>query len=718
MIRVNGIVIDFDADIPFTFYNPQFSTEISHSLQLTAPFSETNCKAFGYIHRTDIADNKAKELPAELEHGLLFIPGTVVVKFQNGAFSLYFKAAGDFYNATKERSIKDINYGSVQFANNGAAQSHIDACINSASAPYTFPMLVARQMFDKFPVKFNSDYIINKYSDEPDIGANNPTIPFPYLHFIYKKILTELGYEITSDAFELHPELKTVCVPNNYMANEFAINASVLDEKACFIKSLASGKDPEVETIKAHGLSNYQFIRLSGVEPIISHLNNKIYQAEVKDEFTFKLIGADTSNYPEFEERMRIVAKLITKTGTLHFTIETAEEIEQFVPTLFYMHSADFSGDVLLGWGDATHMNGAVLVDPDYDSHSYAVPVFAEKKYAAGVDEGTLYYLPEALNNYLKEIIIANHLPDMNINTFYKELQYLGLMPFVSDTTRKVDIKLIDDILADPEFIDVTAYAEKIRTIENPGNNGYTLQSKTDSNDENQKAMLPVTTIDTKKYRILASVNSLIDLPDDDETNDVRLVRTENAYYCYSQGFLNAAFSWKFLCYNNLDLINGDGDYNASYNVSPILPDSVGKVYHALGYNCMSKTFADVDVKTSLRLAIYHGLLTRGENYLPYASHDIYDEAGNAIEGAQFALRWDTPNGILNRLRSREITWQVDRRKDFKTVIHWPMKYLVNFKFYKKYRISGIDNLVKSIRCTLKKDNKTIVFNDTELARV
>jgi hypothetical protein len=255
--------------------------------------------------------------------------------------------------------------------------------------------------------------------------------------------------------------------------------------------------------------------------------------------------------------------------------------------------------------------------------------------------------------------------------------------------------------------------------IANSDLNGYLMKMLADESDTYYKEKSPMQSIDAK-YTIKDAVATKDDLEyDGSETNDVRLVIDENSYYVFNKSFINKDNNWTFLCYNLLDLQDGNGDVKFDTKFSTLLPDELSQSALAnlrFDVNCRCKTFEN-DVRMSPRIVIYYGKFTiEGHDYIVIKS-EAWDASGN-IPADVFSIRWEGENGLYEKMHKQYIDWQLNVRKDCIAVIQWPMHLLADFDFSKKYRIRGIDYLVKDIKFDLNFKYQRIEFNETELAKV
>lgn len=245
------------------------------------------------------------------------------------------------------------------------------------------------------------------------------------------------------------------------------------------------------------------------------------------------------------------------------------------------------------------------------------------------------------------------------------------------------------------------------------------MKMATDESDTYYKAKLPVQSIDTK-YTIKDAVATKDDLEyEGSETNDVRLVTDENSYYWFNKSFLNKDNNWVFLCYNLLDLQEGNGDVKFETKFSTLLHHdfTTGLLeYLQADVNCKCEAFPN-DIIMAPRIIIYYGILDPEGLRLVFSSNSAWDASGN-IPADVFSIRWEGENGIKEKVHKQYIDWQLNVRKDCIAVIQWPMHLLADFDFSKKYRIRAIDYLVKDIKFNLNFKYQRVEFNETELAKV
>lgn len=757
-IEINGQAVIFKGKVAMTEYSPIFYDIVNNSLPFTLKDDDAgiNRRALGYLNKPEISDNSIKESPCTIYNGMSIIPGTVTSKWQNNDFSCYFKDTGSFWAVIKDKLLSDISFDKVVLGMNYAEIAQYCADINaSIDNQFAFPEVVIGETSPiDLGVKINF-YSINPNVSDPLPNIIPPIIPFLYLKYIYSQIFEKNGIAIIENDLANDSDLCRLIFANNYLLNEFVIDTTEISTTNYIIGTITNSTDPQVSTLKPHNLQNYQLIKMDHL-PDGPPVSKRIFQIELIDAYNFKLIGEDFSNYNLYDRLYSYVPEGMHSKYMFHditieysyncqITIQVNKELPYDTPEYYffiYMVSDDYEGFAIASTRNAIGMpldRTQIVVyphDPDAATHNYnnfkCVIVTADVSVINNVDmsvsnvqtEGTLIEL-EGLQSNFNEIDPKNHVPSIKIYDFLKEcFKTFGIVPFVQGNS--VKIKLFKNILTDKNVVDISSHTALIKDIENPAISGYKLSFKDDSNDKFWSDQVKVHKIETK-YTICASVQTKNNLPViGSNTNDVRLVIGENAWYVFNKSFLNTDNNWKFLSYNLLDAISEDGGLVKDSQFSPILSGLTGlnaDLYYMpkmdIPFAC--KNFPS-DKQMAPRLLYYQGLKTVGAFPLTfniyYASGDIYPFTGHGSPAADLSIRWDTEWGLINKFLKEELHWQLTIRKDCISMSYWPNKLHANFDYSKKYRCRGVDNIVKSRKYTLDFETEQVEYNETELAKV
>jgi len=669
-IEVNNQALEFDGSIPIVLNNPMFSDQISYSLQFTVKAASIkNRTIFGYINKPEIADNKSRELPCKITAGTIVFTGTLVVIFQSNDFACYFKQSGDFWSAIKDKNLKDLPWDKVTFEPGTGYAEIIDFVHQyqeSFDYDFTFPVVVNNTITEKFPIVVPNSEFINVPANPTSVMC--PVIPFLYLRTIFEAIFKKNGLAINKNAFT-NSFLRKICIPNNYMINEFELDKTVVWSGYSFISHITNVQNPVVTTVNPHEVSNYGFVKIGNIPGM--PIDNNIYQVEVIDTTSFKLLNADFSAYPEYIRNVYRIKYEIngvrtpTK-GGINIAIEDPGRYIIIIPDKEITETGDFwfylrSDDWNCKPGYLEIHDGNVYIYPEhpdskptddnYDNHTYNNATLISMATVGGgaYFEGRLQIFPNLVNTF-SGINQNNHVPNTTIKDFLDQSKWLlGLIYFVRSSG--VDIKTFKEILSSFDFNDISTISQLLSDVENPGINGYLLQMQADDTDTFYKGKLPVQTLDPKytikdtvvqRFNVQDINNPVSFLPLDDETNDVRLVIYEhynadtqvcNSFYVFNKSFI-ADSSWKFLCFNLLDQNNGNGDLKIQTKFSTLLHAASNPVGNPFKYfftwyidnndpninhnqvkdlflqmdvNCRCKTF-DNDVISGLKAIIYYGI--------------------------------------------------------------------------------------------------------------
>lgn len=724
-IYINGYQVLFGGEISFSIVNSLFSDEISSSLTYILQDDDAgiNRRALGYISRVDILDNKSREYSQIIECGMHYLTGTVVAKYQNGAFNCYFKSNGDFWSLIQNKLLSEMPLDSVNLENltEEEFQNFIEDCLRTdLERSFTFPTIINKKIFDNFPVKFDFSGLINAFTNHIVRSANNPVIPFIYLQYLYRAIFEKNGINIRENVFSTYPELARFILANNYIINEYEIDTTVLDTVPAIIQKIESGKDPLVTTPIPHNLSPYQYLRVKNVHPLNNELEYKIFQAEVIDAKNFKLLGAETSQeydkvyietteWQKFPDQQRL---MLTPKEPL------SEELLARINIAVYLRSNDWNGAIVV------HLANSMTIDAYFNNipidwnNTFFTQTTLLELHTTDPISGTIEYLPQNLKNIFRKIDLKNHVPVITVHEFLKQaFMFTGIVAFVRDGSKTVDLKSIRDIILSKDYIDISEYCGIVDEIVNPDLEGFVLQMVADGTDEYYKNMLPVSEFKSE-YNFKDPVLTKNDLPVPfSETNDVRYVVGENAFYIFSKSFLNSVNGWKFLVYNLLDYFDGNKEYKHQTLFSTLLPEKKdNKTYASMHVKGECFTFLSEKTKTNPRILYYHGELERGYNLFPYASGDNTDENGNVVPGSTYKFRWDTENGLYEKVWKEYIHWRINVYKECQCLIQWPDYLIVNFDASKKYRIHGVDYFVKKIPVVLTQERKAFT-SKTELVK-
>jgi hypothetical protein len=722
-ITVNSQPLEFDGKVAITLVNSVLSDSVSSSLEFDIEPTDNNIKLLGFLNRPDVADNKVKVLPAVIEFGVLYYPGTITARYQGKQIKGYLILSGNFWLAIKDIKLANLPWETIDLGGVNMPV-YMSSKNNSIPSDFCFPFIQNVKAFFEFPFLVSSNGFVN----HTIMNSGNAIIPFFFLQNIIRTVFYNNGYRIGVNSIEINSSLKKVCLPNNYMLNNYGINDTVVSTQRFNIKKLTAGAQPEVETIFPHGLNTADMVRFDNVanDSWRGLLTNKICQVEVIDTYKFKIINIDATGLADYERQVfhrniNFPMEKLFETQVKLVTEEDFSDVDHELRRIYFKSSQyEIPGYGIFYSADASDGSRYHEIqldlggDPNFVNHTWPDATVQEEPFNQTHPDNSISKLAGATNSFT-EIKPSNHMPDITINDFLKELQnFLGIGIFVRDETQTVDIKLLRDVLISSDHDDISEFAGEITDVENPDIDGFTLSMQADSSDEfygNQVQMQEL----LEGYNVKDPVQYISDLPPDDATNDVRLVTWNNAYYVCSRTFINPTGTWDLLGYNLLNLTQGNGDIKIETKCTPVLTvNTEGESQTVMNVSCQCRTFPSIKVPIQPRFVFFHGVDSYG---FGIATSNMKDYNRQEVPGTEFEFRWDGLNGIYEVLLKHYLHWKIDVAKECYNTTYWPIHKLSNFDFSLKRRIRGTDYIVESIKFTLDFASGDIEFSQTKLIK-
>lgn len=351
-----------------------------------------------------------------------------------------------------------------------------------------------------------------------------------------------------------------------------------------------------------------------------------------------------------------------------------------------------------------------------------------------------LNYYSDHLLETTTSFNLIDHIPPHNIHSLLTELHKLfGSVYFINHVTREVEIKLYNDILKDHDYVDFSDNIKsKIESELLPLTSGYFFNYKYDSNDSLPQDM--IVEYDESFHTLIDPVTSYSDLPDYGgtaylHTNEVCLVKDENAYYQFEQTGTNPnTYGWLYFSENMYEYSSDDLDPKFEPEISPMLIskheiDVSGATGSWLTPKCMVGLFKDTDnawIKGDVegwenfrlkavdvfdpRICFYRGVRNKSSGTYPFGTYDIYDYDSNII-GTK-SLRMDGDTGIYKNFWERYVNWYHKNRRPVKFIKMLTPVELRNLDFSKKHRINGIDYFIKGVKTPVS--SKSIGYSTLE----
>lgn len=240
-LYVNGQAVELPEDfsISWNTQSPIFSDVGSYSYPFRLKYSTRTAAILGFRHRIENTTDPFLALPTELRwNGITFFNGTLKVRVANKDYfeGMIYEGDGDFYYKIKDMDLQNVDFGDMTFANEDAAMTYINGCLNSSypTRPVAFPWIHNDVYFDP-PSVDPSQLDINLYwYDGTGIHKltqdNNRTVIIPMLYFKYvmSKVFNHLGYTLDDQVLSEKADYNNLMLYNsvsiNSLMEEFSYN--------------------------------------------------------------------------------------------------------------------------------------------------------------------------------------------------------------------------------------------------------------------------------------------------------------------------------------------------------------------------------------------------------------------------------------------------------------------------------------------------------------
>jgi hypothetical protein len=347
--------------------------------------------------------------------------------------------------------------------------------------------------------------------------------------------------------------------------------------------------------------------------------------------------------------------------------------------------------------------NNLFETDPDLKQLViYNATSHSKWRYSGGV-----YFFEFA--NYIN---LNQNVPDVPVSDFIEGIPSMFAIGFFPDhVNRRIRIERYKDIILDPQAIDWSENCIVLPEVSDEYFVGYKLEFTLDSADEyaeeNVKSM--------EGLIIEDAVATFASLPIiGNENNATRYVNYDWQYYNWTT---YCPDGWNYYCQEFIDYWEGDGslvftsdistlctirhkdDHQGAYNRYWLTP-----ITEQPGNNeAMWKVTGEMhENEFSLRLLFFRGMFQDSDgNDYPLGSYDVWDHSGSKISTANLALKWDGPYGLYENLWKDYLHWYINVRRLVKFEKILTSSDLKNIKFYRKYRIQGVNYLIKEINVTI-----------------
>ena len=687
-IQVDNNILELPEDfsLMLELRNPMFNDigDFSFPFQILAT---VNNQAFlGFPERKN-NNNSAIEFDTKVYFShYLFLTGTsVFMKYimQNGKKYYYLKfllSRGNF-NFLAKKNLRDVDYGDE--IDLGSTQADVLTAVEGYVANQypevdcNFPMVSNSKFYDQ---AVNADWgaSINAYnrvagafyentiSDELWAPDNITTlVPYPYLFFILKKALNDIGFNYSGD-FWLHEELSTLIVHNNF----------ALDEKIKkYFVDVTSAATPYA-------------IPVATTQTIV--LDNEIKDDDNCFNAGTYIYTVQNKGYHEINIKIKITG---TGNTTCHVYRNGASLNSQLLTNGYYTEYNytfyhDGAANFLL-WVALYSINGCTLddVEVQFNNTSYC-----------------------NLSRLTKNINFQNHVPGMSINDIVKAIEFpFGFRLFPDNINKEVKLLFLKDLLSSIDYIELTDECDGQVSQDFDNEKTFKINFEWSGDDDRVRDNF----LDYSEYEYLGEYTLYTDLPTIDKVNLVALVKNVNWIYISKVDSTGNYYFWSYLTDNFLEYL-----YNDTFNFVEITPGFspllMRLVHHPVNADYITPIILQKGTSTAFETGInefaFRLLFYRGKTYCydedgqPYPLGSTMRFDGLGDNHGDIELRWDGDYGLVETFLKNYLYWYVFRRRRAYANIRFSISQIAHLEFWKKIRILEKYYFLDVIKLTIDKN--------------
>jgi len=557
--------------------------------------------------------------------------------------SIVFNGFSDDFKTKKlnELVYEDIDIGGTPHSATNVAYHAEQIVKGFVEADYTFPVIFAENFYgepdDDDLTEYNPDWggdegsgdvgrYINNYNaaagafpinmirEDPLNDNVAAMVPHPFVHNLIRKIFNDENFGCFGSFFD-NEELHKLIIFYNFP----------LDEK--YKKYYVQAEDEAYHLIEEGGnMLGYPDETTGENQDVDGCWNNSTNKYTVKNS-GYHIINLWLRAKPDYNVNyttVKCILGLKNELGVIEF------EQQFIVDNDLTYHDLLFEFEIFFNTGDINkeyHFWFKFIVG---DSTDYFGAIWNEHFIAYNSSYQNLNQFSNILN-------IANHLPPVEINTFFNTLtKAFGIGIFFDFINNNVQFSLVNDIFNSKKYLDlshnVLSTDKETEILEN---NGYKLDIAFDRD---------VYTFDN--YEFIGEFDTWDELPTPDNVNKIALEKSSNTIVIYRKDPDSNIFDWFYWSDNIYPVKSGGG-------IEPITADFSTLAMH-IGNNLLtaqtkviasSPAFETGDNDFALTLLFYRGMQENadGDEY-PMASCVNYDRLGNEIGDYQLKMNGD--NGL------------------------------------------------------------------------
>lgn len=665
-IQINNNILELPEDfsLMLEFRNPMFNDIGDFSFPFKILATVVNQFFLGFPERIN-NDNSAITFDTKVYFShYLFMTGTsVFMKYimEGGKKYYYLKfllSRGNF-NFLAKKNLRDVDYGSeidlgatqaaviTEIENNYIVKNYPDVdCNFPETRNDDFYGDDINGDFDNFINYYDhafSNFHANTINEDPTPDNINTLVPYPYLFFVLKKALGDIGFNSSGD-FWSHEELSTLLIHNN-----FALDAKVKKYFTDVDSSLTPYVVPNVS--------------------VKIKLNNEIED----DDGCFNIVTYQYTTQNKGYHEIQISIKVTYVGGAADYflnqnliTIDTGPLLNGLYTSINFVTYID-AGEV----GDVFSLhiwltNGGTLnnVRVKFNNTSYS-----------------------NLNRLTKNINFQNHIPNINIKDMIKAIEFIfGFKLFPNNINKEVKLFFLKDILSSIDYIDVTEECDGQVSQDFDNEKSFNINFDWSGNDDRVSDNFK----DYSEYEYLGEYDIYDDLPEIDKINQIALVKNANWIYISKVNDILNYYYWSYLTDNFLDFIYNDTKNIITENpeVSPVLMYLRGNVWiHPVVLQKGTSEAFDTGINEfAFRLLFYRGMQPdHNSNDYPLGSITRLNSLGDSVGAIE--LRWAGDYGLVETFLKEYLYWYVYRRRRAYANIQFSISQIAHLEFWKKIRI-------------------------------
>lgn len=687
--KVKGVMLDLFPNIGIAYEKlmPGFNDYGSHTLNFPIPLTDKNKEIFGFPNR--LTGVFSAEEPCFISFNTRdFFIGTIIVESCNdySGNAMISIDEGDIAYKMKQITLKDVNYGndvilgatSQEIADFATAQ----VSLLYPDAKFNFPIILNNDFYGTDRIN-NPDYdgvinggwdhstgfTINSIHEDPTPDNIHTLVPLLNLLFVISRILIHFNLKPLG-SFWSNADLKKIIMYNNFPLD--------WSEKKYYVRSALT--------------TNFALFWGAWTKIIWDDWSN--------------FLNEDIDNCYDHAGNY-----VIAKEGyhTIRYNGITYED--NGVYNFYVIFRINLGATVLEEYTVNVLLNEQKAFDHTFTFYAQASDVGSNLNITVGTDsvEGKIkaasYFTVNnnsfcALNQYSRILHYANHIPNMTVFDFMKEVQlFFGHISFIDGIKGEHRLISYNDLFNGTTINELTVLQGKeinfktFKTLQGFtfDNDGYT--------DNNFKKY--------SQYEFIGIYNSASDLPAKLTAGYAAKILETNKIYTTVKSSTSGRIVWREFTDDYFDVVTGnikDEELNLKTAAAPILLWADFAHYNTAPRINNTASSAVFDTGTNdmpLRFMFYHGLITNSFfGNLPSASSLKYDALGNVL--CNFSL---TIEDLNNQFMSKHIAWLTEQHKPciFKGIL--TVDQLRDIRLDEKYRIGGVVGFIKRIGTQIFKNH-------------